>query len=102
MNCPYCNTKLREIYFSGIGIGFICPNPNCKTTEHLKGNEPLWQELSKTKQALDLSVDTMERMKKVVDNSDISEPLFGVMTTNISFELLNTLNQIKQIIEIKA
>lgn len=59
------------------------------------------EKLSKTKQALDLAVDTMERMKKVVDNSDISEPLFGLVTTNVSFELLNTLKKIKQITETK-
>lgn len=54
--CPFCQQELREIYFNGVGVGYICPNPNCKKAEKLKGNVEFWQALIQAKQDLDFFI----------------------------------------------
>lgn len=53
LHCPFCGKEFREIYFNGVGVGYICPNPDCKLTEHFKGNKELWQALIDTKEERD-------------------------------------------------
>ena len=55
LKCPFCQQQLREIYFNGVGVGYICPNPNCKKAEKLKGNAEFWQELTYIYKALDVA-----------------------------------------------
>ena len=50
LKCPFCQQELREIYFNGVGVGYICPNPRCKKAEKLKGNTEFWQALIQAKQ----------------------------------------------------
>ena len=59
LKCPFCQQELREIYFNGVGVGYICPNPDCKKAEKLKGNTELWQELIRTRKALETAKDTL-------------------------------------------
>lgn len=62
LKCPFCQQELREIYFNGVGVGYICPNPYCKKAEKLKGNTEFWQELIRTRKALDVAVDVLKEI----------------------------------------
>lgn len=64
MKCPFCQQELREVYFNGVGVGYICPNPDCKKAEKLKGNAEFWQELIRTRKALDVAVGALKRLEK--------------------------------------
>ena len=55
LKCPFCQQELREIYFNGVGVGYICPDPDCKKAEKLKGNSEFWQALIQVKQDLEVA-----------------------------------------------
>lgn len=58
--CPFCQQELREIYCYNVAMGYLCPNPDCKKAEKLKGNTEFWQELIRTRKALDVAVDALK------------------------------------------
>ena len=68
MKCPFCQHEFREIYFNGVGVGYICPNPKCKPAEHFKGNKELWQALIDTKKKLDRSLNLAEEMLRDIED----------------------------------
>lgn len=70
LKCPFCQQEFREIYFNGVGVGYICPNPNCKPTEHFKGNQELWQALIDTMKKLDIAVDLLKIMNEGLPNGN--------------------------------
>jgi len=96
MKCPFCQQEFREIYFNGVGVGYICPNPNCKPTEHFKGNKELWQELIRTRKALDIAVDALKRIAGTNKECDI-----GWKMIEMKNNAHDTLNQIKTALEQK-
>lgn len=57
MKCPFCQQELK--YESEV---YVCRNPNCK---HLLGfgSKELWQELIRTRKALDVAVDALNKIK---------------------------------------
>lgn len=59
IKCPFCQQELREIYCYNVVMGYLCPNPDCKKAEKLKGNAEFWQELIRTRKALDVAKDTI-------------------------------------------
>lgn len=77
MKCPFCQQELREIYYYGVVVGRLCPNPDCKKAEKLKGSVEFWQELIRTRKALDVAKYAIKNikndMKKVKDGDDIWE-----------------------------
>ena len=60
LKCPFCQQELREIYCYGVVMGYLCPNPDCKKAEKLKGNAEFWQKLIRTRKALDVAVDALK------------------------------------------
>ena len=60
MKCPFCQQELREVYCYNVVMGYLCPNPDCKEAEKLKGNAEFWQELIHTRKALDVAVDALK------------------------------------------
>ena len=64
MKCPFCQQELREIYCYGVVMGYLCPNPDCKKV--LKGNAEFWQELIRTRKALDVAVDALKYANKCI------------------------------------
>lgn len=67
MKCPFCQQELREIYCYNVVMGYLCPNPDCKKAEKLKGNAEFWQELIRTRKALDVAVKKAEALKELAD-----------------------------------
>ena len=57
LKCPFCQQELRKIHPTYV----ICDN--CRIT----GEDKLWQELIRTRKALDVAVDALDRM--VIDDS---------------------------------
>lgn len=69
LKCPFCQQELREIYFNGVGVGYICPNSYCKKAEKLKGNTELWQALIQAKQDLEIAKSYIKGISQMVINS---------------------------------
>lgn len=80
LKCPFCQQELREIYFNGVGVGYICPNPNCKKAEKIKGNVEFWQALIQAKQDLETAKADIEDYKKY-------KALWGQIRNNTILEL---------------
>ena len=71
LKCPFCQQELREIYFNGVGVGYICPTPYCKKAEKLKGNAEFWQALTQAKQDLEIAVDALNAIIATPLNSRV-------------------------------
>lgn len=63
LKCPFCQQELREIYFNGVGVGYICPTPYCKKAEKFKGNAEFWKALIQTKQDFETLEQACEKIK---------------------------------------
>jgi hypothetical protein len=63
MKCPFCGRELSEYdHFDRL---LVCFNPQCEavfTKKDFLGNKNLWQELIRTRKALDVAVDTLKLM----------------------------------------
>lgn len=59
MKCPFCQQELDYLAEDIYG-GMYCPN--CKKHD-LFGNEKMWQELIRTRKALEIAVDALKRIK---------------------------------------
>ena len=57
MKCPFCQQELEEDYLDVKLFG--CENQNCKHSTHYDtvGTKELWQELIRTRKALDVALD---------------------------------------------
>ena len=53
MKCPFCQQELEDSYCDGVLLGLRCKNTDCLKTNIMYGNELLWQELIRTREALD-------------------------------------------------
>lgn len=92
MNCPYCNEELDKDMCGQVG----CRNDHCKESMFLIGTEELWQELIKTKQALDVAVDALNKCHETFTESE------AYIVANKHNRIANkALDQIKKITETK-
>lgn len=58
IKCPFCGQKLDT------GNYYVrCHNQHCNTTVEMEGTEELWQELIRTRKALDIAVDALNTIK---------------------------------------
>lgn len=78
IKCPFCQQKLREIYCYGVVMGYLCPNPDCKPV--FKGNKELWQELIRTRKALDVAVDALKRTDWCAQDYAIAQEALNKIT----------------------
>ena len=60
MKCPFCQQKLEGFYVENRPV-FACCNLNCKGY-FMNAPEELWQELIRTRKALDVAVDALKRI----------------------------------------
>ena len=62
LKCPFCQQELQETF--GIIKQFWCSNYYNHTPPiNLQGTKELWQELIRTRKALDVAVDALKRIK---------------------------------------
>lgn len=61
MKCPFCQQELQE----DIGYDGDYSCPNC--TEPYFGSPELWQELIRTRKALDVAIDVIQTVAKMSD-----------------------------------
>lgn len=55
MKCPFCQQEL-----DADDLLFSCINENCEESFDMVGTEMLWQELIRTRKALDVAVDALK------------------------------------------
>lgn len=56
MKCPFCQQELDI----NMGGECGCPNEQCQKSVFMFGSEELWQELIRTRKALDVAVDALK------------------------------------------
>ena len=69
MKCPFCQQELRKIHPTYV----ICDN--CRIT----GEDKLWQELIRTRKALDVAVDALKDIRYIYTGDQTTKPsaMFG-------------------------
>ena len=73
MKCPFCQQELdTSNYYTR------CHNPHCNTTVEMEGTEELWQELIRTRKALDVAVDALNTLLK--EKNEHTQPDLYVLT----------------------
>lgn len=80
MKCTKCNSDLEQI-----ADFFICTNPHCT----LCGDKNIWQELITTRKALDVAVDTLER----IASEECKYPIGAAAGTIIRIEQINEITK---------
>jgi uncharacterized Zn finger protein (UPF0148 family) len=85
IKCPFCQQKLQEDV--GYDGDYSCPN--CR--QPYFGSPELWQELIRTRKALDVAVDAIKNATEYLGNQ---EPLVDVMAMNLYTDLSKALEQI--------
>ena len=89
MKCPFCNKPLQPTYRSE--NEYWCENYDCAESSWKFGSMPLWQELIRTRKALDVAVDAIKNATEYLGNQ---EPLVDVMAMNLHTDLSKALEQI--------
>ena len=62
MKCPFCQQELNIDPCGEMG----CPNDKCKESVFLIGTKELWQELIRTRKALEIAVDALKYANKCI------------------------------------
>ncbi len=63
MKCPFCQQELNQDNPQSIE----CRNDDCKKSYFMYGSKELWQELIRTRKALDVAVDALNAGKTLAD-----------------------------------
>ena len=79
MKCPLCGSKLSVFYGSGEEL-FSCSNLSCKAGGFYATNN-MWQELIRTRKALDLAKDTLHWYNNNYDSVVAQNTLDEIETT---------------------
>lgn len=61
MKCPFCNVELDA---DSQSWDWGCSNPDCKTAGTMCGTKELWQELVRTRKALDVAKSSLKSMQE--------------------------------------
>lgn len=94
MKCPFCQQELKYDSWNEV---YMCRNPNCK---HLLGfgTKELWQELIRTRKALDAAINAMKSagthnsINCIARGEDPSKDDVGI-TINHALEQITALEQ---------
>lgn len=62
LKCPFCNGKLEQVFIHGIQ-SWACTNLECKGY-FMTATKDMWQELIRTRKALGIAVDALNRIDK--------------------------------------
>ena len=87
MKCPFCQQELNQDSPQIIE----CRNDDCKKSYFMYGSKELWQELIRTRKALEIAVDAIKNATEYLGNQ---EPLVDVMAMNLHTDLSKALEQI--------
>ena len=71
MKCPFCQ---QELEINDLDVQLLgCENQNCKHSIHYDtvGSKELWQELIRTRKALDVAVDELNKIKVAAESVGI-------------------------------
>ena len=71
LKCPFCQQELVEIQF-GKQRYWSCINDKCNESVGFGGNLKLWQELIRTRKALDVA---KEGLKEIQDKGEYVNPI---------------------------
>lgn len=63
IKCPFCGAELQEFGGGDFPLLHYCDNINCNLY-HIMGQYTLWQELICTREALDVAIDALKRIKQ--------------------------------------
>ena len=85
MKCPFCQQELDIDMCGECG----CPNEQCQKSVFMFGSEELWQELIRTRKALDVAVDALKEIK----DGKIPVSLGIYMDINEALEQITALEQ---------
>ena len=85
MKCPFCNQELDRDLKGECG----CINEQCQKSVFMFGSEELWQELIRTRKALEIAVDALKEIK----DGKIPVSLGIYMDINDAIEQITTLEQ---------
>lgn len=97
MKCPYCNEELKSIVGACEDTEYYCQN-----CDYMTGDENLWEQLTKYKQALNVAVDALKHYCTDSNNWSCIIDFTGDYD-NAPSEFSDTaLEQIKQITETKG
>ena len=85
MKCPFCQQELDS---DSQSWEYGCSNPDCETTGTMCGSRELWQELIRTRKALDIAVDALNAVTATPLNSCVIHDV-----ANKALEQITTLEQ---------
>ena len=85
MKCPFCQQELDRDLKGECG----CINEQCQKSVFMFGSEELWQELIRTRKALEIAVDALKEIK----DGKIPVSLGIYMDINDAIEQITTLEQ---------
>ena len=67
MKCPFCQQELVK----DTPFAWNCPNEECVETDMMWGTANMWQELIRTRKALDVAVDALNAVTATPLNSRV-------------------------------
>lgn len=90
IKCPFCQQELVK----DTPFAWNCPNEECVETDMMWGTANMWQELIRTRKALDVAVDALKAIKDgktpvslgiSMDINDALEQITGIYCCRSSF-----------------
>ena len=95
MKCPFCGQELRNCC---AGVIYTCSKPDSCPHEQCYGSKEFWQELIRTRKALDIAWDGL---KKIGSGNIIEHSVVGHENDNKIFMANKTLDESKTALEQK-
>lgn len=74
MKCPFCNSEIEQLNDQQRSL-FHCSNIVCCKGGHYIGNISMWRDLIRTRKALDVAINVLNRVKDVKYEEYIDEKL---------------------------
>ena len=90
MKCPFCNSELDM----NMGGECGCPNEQCQKSVFMFGSEELWQELIRTRKALDVATGFIKGISQTAINDCDNQ---YVVLSNFKKFAQDTLEQITEL-----
>lgn len=87
MKCPFCNETELEKGIELQSGGFILGCPKCKKF----ARDVFWQELIRTRKALEIAVDALKELKETVSNTE--QELYMTIQAENALEQITELEQ---------
>lgn len=74
MKCPFCDSEIEQLNDQQRSL-LHCSNIVCCKGGHYIGNTSMWQDLIRTRKALDIAINVLNRVKDVKYEEYIDEKL---------------------------